>query len=280
LVIVTDRKKAEAETARMASETRIIIDAPANVSTFGMDMEGRVNEWNTAAEKLLGYSSDEAMACLLLDFIIPEWQVRFKGVMDDALQGRDTAGFKHPLFTKNGERLDMVLSASPRRDVNGNITGVVAVEQNVTGLTADLKTAEAEKAQMASERSTLIDTANAPIFGIDVYGRINEWNKKSAELVGYATEEVMGKDLVQKFISPAFRGAVKEVFDNALKGLVTSSFEFPLFSKLGTPIELLLSATPQRNATGDIVGVVVVGKDMTEERKALETETDLIKAKP
>jgi PAS domain-containing protein len=65
LVIVTDRKKAE--TTGMASETRIFIDAPANVSTFGMDMEGRVNEWNTAAEKLLGYSSDEAMACLLLD---------------------------------------------------------------------------------------------------------------------------------------------------------------------------------------------------------------------
>jgi PAS domain-containing protein len=37
---------------------------------------------------------------------------------------------------------------------------------------------EAEKARVAHELRAFIDRANAPIFGIDTHGRINEWNDK------------------------------------------------------------------------------------------------------
>jgi PAS domain-containing protein len=37
---------------------------------------------------------------------------------------------------------------------------------------------------MANELRQLVDTANAPIFGIDVNGCVNEWNEKTAEITG------------------------------------------------------------------------------------------------
>ena len=37
-------------------------------------------------------------------------------------------------------------------------------------------------AAMANELRQLIDTANAPIFGIDIHGLVNEWNDKTAEI--------------------------------------------------------------------------------------------------
>ena len=40
---------------------------------------------------------------------------------------------------------------------------------------------------------------------------------------------------------------------------------------------MLLNATPRRDANGDITGAVGVGQDMTEKRKAMETEVDLSK---
>ena len=272
---ITDRKKAEGELNRVAQDLRLLIDN-ANAPIFGIDKEGRVNEWNLKAAEIVGYESSEVMGRdLVKDFITPEYKVAVAEVLDNALQGRETANFEFPLFTKKGGRVDVLLNATTRRDANGEITGVVGVGQDIT----DRKKAEAESAAVAKEMRTLIDSANAPIFGIDINGCVNEWNKKSAELVGYTTEEVMGRDLVQEFISPEYRNAVKEVLDNALKGFITSSFEFPLFSKLGIPIELLLNANPRRNAKGDIVGVVGVGQDMTEKRKAMETEVDLSKAK-
>lgn len=39
-------------------------------------------------------------------------------------------------------------------------------------------------AAMANELRQLVDTANAPIFGIDVNGCVNEWNEKTAEITG------------------------------------------------------------------------------------------------
>ena len=55
-----------------------------------------------------------------------------------------------------------------RRDEQGNIIGVVGIGQDITG-------------RLAQEReySRLIDTANAPIFGVDTLGRVNVWNKVS-----------------------------------------------------------------------------------------------------
>jgi PAS domain S-box-containing protein len=38
---------------------------------------------------------------------------------------------------------------------------------------------------MARELRQLVDTANAPIFGIDVQGNVNEWNDKVAEITGF-----------------------------------------------------------------------------------------------
>ena len=46
---------------------------------------------------------------------------------------------------------------------------------------------------MANELRQLVDTANAPIFGIDIYGNVNEWNDKTAEITGFSKE---GKNIL------------------------------------------------------------------------------------
>ena len=71
---------------------------------------------------------------------------------------------------------------------------------------------------MALELRQLIDTANAPIFGIDCNGLVNEWNQKTAEITGYSKEEAMKKHLVDEFIVPHMQESVQEVLDNAIKG--------------------------------------------------------------
>ena len=59
----------------------------------------------------------------------------------------------------------------------------------------------------ANQLRQLIDTANAPIFGVNSGGRVTEWNRKAASLTGFAKEEAIGKDLVSRFIHAAKRTA-------------------------------------------------------------------------
>ena len=106
------------------------------------------------------------------------------------------------------------------------------------------------------EYSRLIDTANAPIFGVDMSGMVTVWNKCAANISGYSSEDTMGHCLVQEFITEDFRASVQAVFDKALKGLEDSNFAFPLVTKDGRRLEILLNATSRRDVDGHIIGVV------------------------
>jgi PAS domain-containing protein len=207
-------------------------------------------------------------------------------VLDNALKGRETANFEFPLYTKDRQRVEVLLNATTRRDVSGAVVGMIGVGQDIT----ERKQVEVEKTRVAMELQTFIDTANAPIFGIDACCLVNEWNNKAAAITGFSREEVLGKNLVQvlqtkvlvsfisflfshfqDFITQEYQVSVKEVLDNALQGRETANFEFPLYTKDRQRVEVLLNATTRRDVSGAVVGMIGVGQDITE-RKQVEVE--------
>ena len=125
-------------------------------------------------------------------------------------------------MTKAGIRLEVLLNATTRRDEQGNVIGVVGIGQDITG-------------RLAQEReyTRLIDTANAPIFGVDTEGRVNVWNKCAMKLTGYPSEEVMGHSLVKEFIRKEHQEKVQDVIDQTLHGEETANFgEYELGGRL------------------------------------------------
>merc|ERR1711871_773294 len=256
-------------TERIAQEQEYVrlIDT-ANAPIFGIDISGNVNVWNRMAVEITGYTTVEVMGHnLVMEFITPDFRKAVKQVLDRALMGEEAANFEFPLITKHGKRVEVLLNATSRRDARGDVMGVVGIGQDITGR----KTTEASLKLVANDLTNLIDTANAPIFGIDQLGRVNEWNQKSAEITEYTKDETMGRNLVQEFITPEYRTAVKAVLDSALFGKATANFEFPLYTKTGRRLQVLLNANPRRSAENEIVGVVGVGQDITE-RIAQEQE--------
>lgn len=116
----------------------------------------------------------------------------------------------------------------------------------------------------AKELTQLIDTANAPIFGINAQGNVNEWNQQAEKITGFNSKEVMDRDLVANFITDDYKASVSAIMEKALKGEETANFEFPLFTKSGDRVDVLLNSTTRRDANGKIVGVIGVGQDITE----------------
>ena len=114
------------------------------------------------------------------------------------------------------------------------------------------------------ELALLIDTANAPIFGINSKGLVNEWNQTLEKITGFTKDKVLGNDLVQTYITEDYKKSVKKVLDDALKGKETANYEFPLFAKNGERVMVLLNSSARRNVDGKINGVLGVGQDITE----------------
>ena len=117
----------------------------------------------------------------------------------------------------------------------------------------------------------LIETANAPIFGVDIEGNINEWNAKIARTTGYTRDEIMGKDLVDAVIPEHNKSQVKAVVQAALQGEATENYESHVQTSDGRILQILLNSTPRRDGQGNITGAVGVGQDITER---VETELE------
>jgi hypothetical protein len=56
----------------------------------------------------------------------------------------------------------------------------------------------------------------------------------------------MGKNLVTEFITDEFMADVQAVLDQALQGEETANFQFPLMTKSGAHLKVLLNATTLR----------------------------------
>lgn len=80
----------------------------------------------------------------------------------------------------------------------------------------------------------------------------------------YHFTSISGKNLVQEFVTKEYRAAVRAVLHKALRGKETANFEFPLMTKSGFRIEVLLNATTRRGEQGNVIGVVGIGQDVSE----------------
>jgi PAS domain S-box-containing protein len=88
-----------------------------------------------------------------------------------------------------------------------------------------------------------------------------------SEVTGYSKEESFDENLVDFCVAPSMKDSVEEILAQALAGNETSNYELEFVSKSGEPIFLLVNATTRRDPSNDVVGVVGVAQDVTEDRK-------------
>jgi len=260
---VTETTQHDRAVAGMASELRQLIEK-ANAPIFGIDHQGNVNEWNDKTAEITGFTKDEALnKPLVSTFIVPNLRNSVKNVMDRALQGHETSNYELEFRTKSQEIRHLLVNATTRRDAESHIVGVVGVAQDVT------EAVERDRAvrSIARELRQLIDSANAPIFGIDIHGNVNEWNDKTAEITGFRKDEALNNPLVTTFIVPKLRKSVQEILDNALQGNETSNYELEFRTKSNEIRYLLVNATTRRDENNQVVGVVGLAQDVTEAAK-------------
>jgi len=260
---VTDAKKHELSVTALANELVQLVNT-ANAPIFGIDKEGRINEWNETIANITGFTKEEALMKPLISFIVVLGQREaMQQVRDDCLKGVEKSNYEVQFQTKDGKARHLLVNFSTRRDIKGEIVGVLGLAQDIT----ESKEHELAVSIMADELRQLIETANAPIFGIDIHGNVNEWNNKCVEITGFSKEEAMNKPLVETFIKEKMKESVQEVLNNALKGKETSNYETEFRTKFKGIRCLLVNATTRRDTNNNIAGVVGVGQDVTDAKK-------------
>jgi PAS domain S-box-containing protein len=244
-------------TTRCPEDDEEFMDS-ANTPMFSLDRQHFVTFWNKHAATVTGFTSEDIVGQNFLTTLVDQndRDVALQRITD-ALGGKESPNLRLRLATKTGTFKDLLMNLSLRQGylivLSYDVTDEVEKEQKVSSIAQELR--------------LLVDTANTPIFGVDMYGIVNEWNNKTAEITGYSREEAMNKPLLETFIGPLFRESSQDVLNNALEGKGTSNYHLEFRTKAGEVRLFLVNATTRRDATNKIVGVVGVAQDVTEAAK-------------
>ncbi len=112
-----------------------IVDRAADAILF-TDREGLIRLWNSGAERIFGWTAEEAMG-KSMDLIIPErlrarhWQ-NWDRVMETGLTRYSTEVLAVPALRKDGAPLSIEFTITLVRDDAGKILGPAAIVRDVT----------------------------------------------------------------------------------------------------------------------------------------------------
>jgi len=149
---ITARKQIEALNARLAA----IVQSSDDV-IIGKTLEGIVTSWNSAAERLFGYTEEEMIGQSIFKIIPPERMNEEYEILGLLKQGKKVEHFETKRMAKNGKLIDISLTSSPIRDSSGTIIGASKIARNISlqKETARLIHENEERFRMAVEMTSL-----------------------------------------------------------------------------------------------------------------------------
>ena len=125
---VSERKRSELARAHLAA----IIES-SDDAIISKTLEGVVRSWNAGAERLFGYTPTEAIGQPITFLIPPERLHEEAEILARIALGERVESFETVRVTKDGRRLDISLTVSPIRDVDGGqIIGASKIARDIT----------------------------------------------------------------------------------------------------------------------------------------------------
>ncbi len=151
------------------------------------------------------------------------------------------------------------ISYSPVRDENGTVRGVFCIVNETT---------ERVVAQVAQQRlAAIIESTDAAIMSIDLEARITSWNAGAERLYGFAAEDIIGHSVT--VLLPADRSEEEHAILSRIRcGERIEPYETVRLHKSGADIDVSLTVSPVRDATGQIVGASKIARDIRARKEA------------
>jgi PAS domain S-box-containing protein len=126
-VDVTDTRKAEESGMRLAAIVESSTDA-----VVSKNLGGIIQSWNKGAERLFGYTAEEAIGQPVLMLIPPDYQNEEPAIIERIRRGEHVAPYDTIRRRKDGQLIPVSLTVSPVRDGTGKIVGASKIARDIT----------------------------------------------------------------------------------------------------------------------------------------------------
>jgi PAS domain S-box-containing protein len=225
-------------------------------------IEGKIADMNQATVNITGIEREKLMGSDFFEYFTEPQKAR------EVYQEIFTKGFvsDYPLTIRNkeGKLTDVLFSGSVYKDDRGNVLRVVIVARDIT----------AQKL-LSKYSLSIIEASRDPLVTISTEGKITGMNQATVNYTGIEREKLIGSDFLDYFTEPLkAREVYKEVF---AKGSV-ADFPLTLQHKSGKLTDVLFNGSVYKDDRGNVLGVVVVARDVTAQKLLSKYSLSLIEA--
>jgi len=263
---VEEREQAEAALKESEERHRSLLESsPDSIVVY--DMGGKATYVNSAFEQTFGWSRDELLG-ERTDFVPEDNWPETRDAIEKMLRGEKIHSFETRRLTKEGNMLDVQISASLFKGRDARHAGNIVTLRDIT----EHKRAEEALRESGERLRAITDTVTDAIILLDNEGRISFWNPASEKIFGYSIKEVIGKDLHLLLAPEEFHSSYRNGF-NKFKTTgqgpaIGNTLEFKAIKKDGTifPIEVSTSSL-KINGKWHAAGIIrdISGRKQTEE---------------
>lgn len=256
LVDITERKRAEIEATE---QLRAIIEAtPECIKIVAPD--GTLLFMNPPGlEMVEAPSAEMVVGRNVYGIIAPEHRENFRRFNERVCAG-ESGSLQFDIVGLNGTRRHMEARGAPLRQADGTTVHL--------GITHDItERKHAERAGLLL--GAIVDSSDDVIISKDLTGTVMSWNKGAERIFGYAADEAIGQPIATLIIPPDRQEEEPQILARLRRGERVDHFETVRRRKDGSLLDVSVTISPVRDATGAIIGASKIARDVTE-RKRME----------
>jgi PAS domain S-box-containing protein len=260
---VTEQKRAAELTNKLAAIVESSDDA-----IISKNLDAIITSWNRGAERIFGYTAQEAIGQPITILIPPDRAEEEPGILARIRRGETIEHFETVRRHKNGTLLDISLTISPLFDASGRIVGASKIARDIT------QRKRSDRALHASEerfRTLVSQVKDYAIFGTDTAGRATSWNEGVERVLGFGEKEFIGLDVAHAiFIPEDLRAGIHMLEIETATAMGTANNDRWLRRKDGTRFYASGMTTALKDESGRVIGFTKVLRDDTQKKQAAE----------
>nr|MBC8512415.1 PAS domain S-box protein [Dehalococcoidia bacterium] len=264
---ITERKQAEEALRESEEKLRLMFESVTEGITI-TDLNGNVVDTNEATARMHGcYSKEKLIGQSAFALIAERDQTRAIENLKRTLEEGYIGALEYTLLREDGSEFPGELNAALIRDMSGSPIGFVAITTDIT----ERKQAEAALRESEEKLRRMFESVSDGIAVTDLDGVITDVNRRTVEMLGYATEDdLVGRNTFD-LVAPVDGERAAANMQRTLQEGRAEGLEYTLVKADGSVFPGNMGTSVLRNASGEPAGFIAVTRDITE-RKQVEEE--------
>ncbi|MGD1057198.1 MAG: EAL domain-containing protein [Solirubrobacteraceae bacterium] len=256
------------ETPSDASDTEHLHHLSAQIvevatdAIISKDCEGVITSWNLGAERLYGYTAQEAVG-IPISFLIPkELEGEEHRLLERVLAGEHIDYYETERARKDASKVSVSLTLFALCDERGEIVGAASIAHDISRQVA----AQDELRRSEGRYRQILESAHAGIWQVNPDTVTDYTNPSLARMLGYTVEELLGRPL-SDFLNSERLSTAQESMQRQSAGN-GERLEQTFRHKDGSEVQTLMSVNEVLDDAGEHVGNLAIVTDVTEQRVA------------